>query len=127
MASVLAPISIGELFDKITILEIKKDHLINGNNSNIQAELDELLKIFYNLGLKSFSVFLDRLREVNTQLWDIEDSLRKKESEKNFGDEFIQLARDVYITNDKRFEVKNKINNLLNSEIKEVKTYESYS
>jgi hypothetical protein len=57
----------------------------------------------------------------------IEDRIRKKENRKEFDDEFIQLARDVYITNDKRFEVKNKINNLLNSEIKEVKTYESYS
>jgi hypothetical protein len=67
------------------------------------------------------------LYEINRCLWMIEDRIRKKENRKEFDKEFIQLARDVYMTNDKRFKIKNEINIFLNSEIKEVKSYESYS
>ena len=95
----------------------------------ILHEMSELQKLYEQNIEKKDKIIEYRadLYEINRYIWMIEDRIRKKENRKEFDDEFIQLARDVYITNDKRFEVKNKINNLLNSEIKEVKTYESYS
>ena len=124
------PVSVGELIDKLTILELKRQWTNNSERlKHILHEMSELEKLYEQNIEKKDEIIKHRadLYEINRYLWMIEDRIRKKENRKEFDGEFIQLARDVYITNDKRFEVKNKINNLLNSEIKEVKTYESYS
>ena len=124
------PVSVGELIDKLTILELKRQWTNNSERlKHILHEMSELEKLYEQNIEKKDEIIKHRadLYEINRYLWMIEDRIRKKENRKEFDDEFIQLARDVYITNDKRFEVKNKINNFLNSEIKEVKTYESYS
>ena len=124
------PISVGELIDKLTILELKRQYSHNSEKlKHILHEMSELEKLYEQNIEKKDKIIEHRanLYEINRYIWMIEDRIRKKENLKEFDGEFIQLARDVYITNDKRFEVKNKINNLLNSEIKEVKTYESYS
>ena len=124
------PVSVGELIDKLTILELKRQWTNNSERlKHILHEMSELEKLYEQNIEKKDEIIEHRanLYEINRYLWMIEDRIRKKENRKEFDGEFIQLARDVYITNDKRFEVKNKINNLLNSEIKEVKTYESYS
>ena len=124
------PVSVGELIDKLTILELKRQWTNNSERlKHILHEMSELEKLYEQNIEKKDEIIEHRanLYEINRYIWMIEDRIRKKENRKEFGGEFIQLARDVYITNDKRFEVKNKINNLLNSEIKEVKTYESYS
>ena len=124
------PGSVGELIDKLTILELKRQWTNNSERlKHILHEMSELEKLYKQNIEKKDEIIEHRanLYEINRYLWMIEDRIRKKENRKEFDGEFIQLARDVYITNDKRFEVKNKINNLLNSEIKEVKTYESYS
>ena len=124
------PVSVGELIDKLTILELKRQWTNNSERlKHILHEMSELEKLYEQNIEKKDEIIEHRanLYEINRYLWMIEDRIRKKENRKEFDDEFIQLARDVYITNDKRFEVKNKINNFLNSEIKEVKTYESYS
>ena len=122
------PVSLGELVDKITILEIKKEKIKDPKkNKNIAFELnllDEKLNPFISsnelLNLKN------ELKEVNTQLWKIEDEIRKCEKNNEFQEKFISLARKVYITNDKRFELKNEINNRFSSSVKEVKSYEGY-
>ena len=124
------PVSVGELIDKLTILELKRQYSRNSVKlKHILHEMSELEKLYEQNIEKKDKIIEHRanLYEINRYIWMIEDRIRKKENLKEFDGEFIQLARDVYITNDKRFEVKNKINNLLNSEIKEVKTYESYS
>tara|TARA_X000001316_G_C917553_1_gene31755 strand:- start:776 stop:1165 length:390 start_codon:yes stop_codon:yes gene_type:complete len=124
------PVSVGELIDKLTILELKRQWTNNSEKLKyILHEMSELEKLYKQNIEKKDEIIEHRanLYEINRYIWMIEDRIRKKENRKEFDGEFIQLARDVYITNDKRFEVKNKINNLLNSEIKEVKTYESYS
>ena len=124
------PVSVGELIDKLTILELKRQWTNNSERlKHILHEMSELEKLYEQNIEKKDEIIEHRanLYEINRYIWMIEDRIRKKENRKEFDDEFIQLARDVYITNDKRFEVKNKINNFLNSEIKEVKTYESYS
>jgi predicted nucleic acid-binding Zn-ribbon protein len=126
MNSVKINISIGELFDKVSILEIKltriKDNL---KQREIKNELNHLLPIFNDLENKATELFKN-LKEINEKLWDIEDKIRIKEKEKVFDDEFISLARSVYITNDKRFELKNEVNQLFGSDLKEVKSYEKY-
>ena len=124
------PVSVGELIDKLTILELKRQWTNNSEKLKyILHEMSELEKLYKQNIEKKDEIIEHRanLYEINRYIWMIEDRIRKKENRKEFDGEFIQLARDVYITNDKRFEVKNKINNLFNSEIKEVKTYESYS
>ena len=131
------PISVGELVDKLTILEIKKQKISDANKlQDINKEHDFLKDIFINQvlasdsavshGAKLLSLKAD-LYEVNLGLWHIEDNIREKEREQDFGPVFVRLARDVYYTNDHRFELKAEINNLLGSELKEQKSYESYS
>ena len=124
------PVSVGELIDKLTILELKRQRSHDEEKlKHILHETSELDKL-YEQNIKETDEIIQcrsNLYEINRYIWMIEDKIRKKENRKEFDEEFIQLARDVYITNDKRFEVKNKINNILNSEIKEVKSYESYS
>ena len=124
------PVSAGELIDKLTILELKRQWSYDEEKlKHILHETSYLDKL-YEENIKETDEIIQyrsNLYEINRYIWMIEDKIRKKENRKEFDEEFIQLARDVYITNDKRFEVKNKINNILNSEIKEVKSYESYS
>ena len=123
--------SVGELLDKISILKIKEEKINDEKKLlNIKKELGLLSSIvekFIEKDEKSFKKFMDELFEVNLQLWETEDSIRILENKKNFNDEFIQLARNVYYSNDKRFEIKSKINNFYGSEIVEEKDYEDYS
>ncbi len=117
------PISVGELIDKITILEIKS---LLVNNEYIERELNEL----YKLRSTITQYILDceiKLKKVNEILWKIEDKIRQKEKNEEFDDEFIELARSVYINNDKRSEIKKQINERTNSEYREVKFYEKYA
>jgi len=121
-------VSEGEVLDKISILEIKSQN-INDNNKikNIKKEL-EILKaetIDLLLDKKVFELYLE-LKEVNLKLWNIEDRIRIKERNKKFDDEFVELARSVYYTNDERSSIKKKINILVSSEIIEEKSYEDY-
>lgn len=113
------PVSIGELLDKITILQIKKTYT---NNDYVSKELDELVEIARKLKVYNSS-YLIQLHTVNKILWEIEDELRQLEKKKDFNDRFIDLARNVYITNDKRAEIKRKINEETNSDFKEIKLY----
>lgn len=118
------PISIGELIDKITILQIKLDHITDLNKLElVNSELTALQMLKTNLDI---NVDMKSLKEVNLQLWNIEDRLRIKEQRQEFDNEFIELARSVYITNDKRASLKLDINNQFNSTYVEVKSYRQY-
>jgi len=116
------PVSIGELFDKYSILQIKQSKIIEKTKLNmVEYELSQLKKLIDNYIIDELLV--NQLKNINTELWDIEDKLRIKEKMLVFDDEFILLARKVYITNDKRNIVKNKISLSLNSDLIEVKSY----
>lgn len=122
-------VSLGELVDKITILEIKKKNINDKEKlEKINFELNNLLTKLKKLEIdtEAFKDLKTRLKNVNQELWIIEDDIRKLEKEKTFNQDFINLARSVYFTNDKRFELKNQINNLFNSAVAEVKSYENY-
>ena len=124
---ILAEISAGELIDKITILEIKKAKIVDKDKLiEIEKELfslNETMKKFIPDHSK-ISKFKDSLKEINLKLWDIENGKRSAEKNNEFGEKFIELARKVYKSNDKRAEIKLAINNTLGSNIKEVKSYE---
>ena len=126
MDKILAEISVGELLDKITILEIKKEKISNREKlEQINKELislNETLKKSINDESK-ISSFKNDLKNINLKLWDIEDSKRNAEKNKKFDEEFIQLARNVYKFNDERAKIKLSINIILESNIKEVKSY----
>ena len=123
------PASIGELFDKITILEIKKLKIKDDNKLIfINKELDLLKKVVKSkkINTRSLSPLIKKLKNVNLKLWNVEDKLRKFEKNKQFKKDFINYARKVYYTNDKRAVLKNEINLKTNSIISEVKSYEKY-
>ena len=123
---ILAEISAGELFDKITILEIKKAKISNKDKlSDIEKELLSLNETVkkYIPNQSSISKYVNDLKNINLKLWDIEDSKRAAEKNKDFGEKFIELARNVYKFNDERAKIKLAINNSLGSNIKEVKSY----
>ena len=123
------PISWGELLDKITILQIKLENLTSKNAlENVEQELKKLQSILTQNGPKTTETIQleGELRRTNQQLWGIEDKIRDKERTNSFDDEFIQLARSVYITNDERSRIKRKINELLGSELVEEKSYAEY-
>jgi hypothetical protein len=116
------PVSIGELFDKYTILQIKQKRITNNTKLDmVNKELEYLKKIVDNYHIEN--ELLNELMQINEKLWVIEDNIRVKEQRNEFDDEFISLARQVYITNDKRSETKNKINKLLNSKFIDIKSY----
>jgi len=122
------PVSIGELIDKLSILQIKKNKI---SNPEKLVQVKKEFELLYNQSagyLNDIQIenLYHELVKVNTYLWDIEDRLRVLESEVRFEGEFIEVARKVYITNDKRFELKNQINALTDSEIIEVKEYIKY-
>ena len=121
-----APISIGELIDKITILEIKKNKLQNSKLENVLKELSFLRKLMAKHQIEITDDLFTQLKEINLTLWNIEDQIRIKEKNKEFDNIFIELARSVYFTNDKRSEIKKRINRLSNSEITEEKSYAEY-
>ena len=121
-----APISIGELIDKITILEIKKNKLQNSKLENVIKELSFLRELIEKYKIDITEDLFSQLREINLSLWDIEDQIRIKEKNKEFDNIFIELARSVYFKNDKRAEIKKRINQLSNSEITEEKSYAEY-
>ena len=123
------PISLGELLDKISILEIKNKKILDESKIlNIKKELNGLKKVLDELkiNLSETNSLYNKLYKINLTLWEIEDSIRVLEKNEDFGEKFIELARSVYITNDQRFEVKNDINKLFNSEYVEEKSYEDY-
>jgi hypothetical protein len=126
---IFAEISVGELLDKISILEIKqanikdqnKLEIINKEHASLKDALDKNVKI-----TDEIKSLYEKLKNINTKLWGIEDSKRDCERRKDFGEEFIQLARSVYIENDTRAKIKNEINKLSGSNISEVKSYDKY-
>lgn len=125
---VLIEVSIGELLDKLTILAIKRERIsdpqklehIEKEFSILQERSAEYLKN------EEVSAIFEELKKVNSDLWIIEDDLRDMESQKRFDSEFVEKARAVYFTNDKRFELKNEINSLAGSAIREQKGYKKY-
>lgn len=125
---VLIEVSIGELLDKLTILDIKRERIsdpqklehIEKEFSILQERSAEYLKN------EEVSAIFEELKKVNSDLWIIEDDLRDMESQKRFDSEFVEKARAVYFTNDKRFELKNEINSLAGSAIREQKGYKKY-
>ena len=123
-----APISVGELMDKISILKIKKKNIADEKKlSFINKELHILLSTLNEAVQDNIiNEFLDKLIEVNSKLWKIEDDIRLCESNKKFDQHFIDLARAVYITNDKRSDIKLAINNHFGSTLVEVKSYAKY-
>tara|TARA_B100000242_G_scaffold294234_1_gene275637 strand:- start:3009 stop:3389 length:381 start_codon:yes stop_codon:yes gene_type:complete len=119
-------VSIGELYDKVTILKIKKDRIKDSEKLfNINKELIYLENKILNND-PQVNNLVDELYKINSKLWNIENSKRRCEAENNFGWDFIQLARDVYIWNDKRAEIKKKINLLTSSDVIEEKEYTEY-
>ena len=129
MNKILVEVSVGELLDKISILEIKKDRIkdsdklkfINSEYEVLKNELEKKIKIDGKLE-KLFVA----LKNVNSKLWIIEDDKRKCEKDSNFGENFIRLSRDVHILNDTRAKIKLDINNHTGSKIKEIKEYTTY-
>ena len=125
---IYTPVSVGELIDKLSILQVKKTKITN------EEKLDYINKEFellYNLSsvyldIKELETLYHILVETNSKLWDIEDKLRVLESENRFDEEFVEFARNVYFTNDVRFSLKNKINKITDSEIREIKEYIKY-
>ena len=122
-------IGIGELVDKITILEIKRARIKSPEKlKNIEHELSLLNNVKAQLMQTTESDVLEEaLKQINEKLWDIEDSIRRCESKKQFDETFIELARAVYFTNDKRSDIKRQINQLQGSQIIEEKSYEDYA
>ena len=124
---ILAEISAGELFDKITILEIKKARISNEKKlidiNRELSSLNETVKKFIP-DQSNISKYINDLKNINLKLWDIEDGKRAAEKNKNFDEKFIELARNVYKFNDERAKIKLAINTSLGSNIKEVKSYE---
>ncbi len=128
--NISAPISIGELIDKITILEIKSERIQETEKlANIQKELDTLRTTWREAALDEEKILEEvvGLKQVNETLWEIEDGIRRKESRKEFDEQFIELARSVYLTNDQRAVLKKEINLKLGSELVEEKSYADYA
>ena len=129
MNKIIVEVSVGELLDKISILEIKKEKIkdaeklkfINNEHSILKNQLDENIKSDEKL-----NNLYQSLKEINAKLWVIEDDKRQCEKEKDFGEKFIKLSRDVHFLNDDRAKIKLEINNHTGSTIKEIKEYTSY-
>ena len=131
MADVIkVPVSFGEVLDKITILEIKSERIKDDAKvRNVRLELDELTTT-WNEAVPDQSAIADlrdQLKSVNEPLWEIEDDIRDQEAAQDFGDRFIELARAVYVTNDKRAAIKKDVNLALGSRFVEEKSYQDYT
>ena len=125
----MIPVSWGELLDKLTILQIKKERIENPEKLvNISKEYDALdrVRVRHCNSSDELDTLVDGLRMANEKLWEIEDAIRECEREKDFGSRFIELARSVYKTNDRRARLKYLLNELLGSELVEEKSYEEY-
>jgi phenylalanyl-tRNA synthetase alpha subunit len=130
MNEILIPISPGELLDKITILEIKSERIESEEKrTNVNRELEILNKVWTNSVPEDDTItgLRNKLKSINEELWDIEDDIRDEERDKRFEQRFIELARAVYVTNDKRANAKKEINIYLKSEIVEEKSYQDYN
>jgi len=129
MNKIIVEVSIGELLDKISILEIKQEKIkdedklkfINNEHSILKDQLDKNIKSEDKL-----KKLFESLKEINSKLWVIEDEKRQCEKDKNFGEKFIKLSRDVHFLNDDRAKIKLEINNHTGSSIKEIKEYTNY-
>ncbi len=125
MKDILIKVSIGELLDKLSILEIKKTKIEDDVKlTHIFYEYNVILPLCLNfLNEKEIKDYYDELININLSLWEVEDLIRIKENKNEFDSEFINLARKVYKTNDKRYDIKNKINKKTESKIQEQKSY----
>lgn len=120
-------ISLGELVDKLSILKIKLLKITDEEKlQHVRKEEKALADKLNSLGLKNIDFHLQQMIEINSKLWKIEDDIRDLERAKTFNEQFIELARAVYITNDERFKRKNTINTLYKSGLVEVKSYKDY-
>ena len=129
MEQISVPVSPGELVDKITILEIKAERITDEEKlKNVKTELELLVQVWEAASVDAEAVLplKETLKGINQALWDIEDQIRVKESKQEFDQEFIDLARSVYVQNDQRAAAKKQINVLLGSRIKEEKSYAEY-
>ena len=129
MNKILVEVSVGELFDKISILEIKKDKIKDKEKLKYIVDEYNLLKEQMVNKVKpneKLSGLFDTLKDINSKLWVIEDDKRLCEKNSNFGEKFIKLSRDIHFLNDKRASIKLEINNQTGSKIKEIKEYTSY-
>ena len=129
MNKILVEISVGELLDKISILEIKKDKIKDANNLKFINEEYVILKNQFEKNVKideKLNKLFESLKEINSRLWVIEDEKRLCEKNKDFGEKFINLSRDVHFLNDDRAKIKLEINNHTGSNIKEIKQYTNY-
>ena len=129
MNKILVEVSVGELLDKISILEIKKEKIKDPEKLRFINDEYDVLKDQFNKNIKSdekLDSLFKSLKEINSKLWVIEDNKRLCEKNSDFGDEFIKLSRDVHFLNDERAKIKLEINNHTGSKIKEIKEYTSY-
>jgi len=129
MNKILVEVSVGELLDKISILEIKKEKIKNTEKLKFITNEHLILKEQLDKNVKSddkLEKLFQKLKEINSKLWVIEDDKRNCEKNKDFGDKFIKLSRDVHFLNDERAKIKLEINNHTGSIIKEIKEYTSY-
>ncbi|MDC0850848.1 DUF6165 family protein [Candidatus Pelagibacter sp.] len=129
MNKIIVEISIGELLDKISILEIKQEKIKDPEKLKFISDEHSVLKDQLDKNVKSddkLEKLFQSLKEINAKLWVIEDNKRKCEKEKDFTEKFIKLSRDVHFLNDDRAKIKLEMNNLTGSKIKEIKEYTSY-
>ncbi len=129
MNKILVEVSVGELLDKISILEIKQDKIKDIEKLKFIKEEHSILSDQLNKNVKSdekLNILFSSLKEINAKLWVIEDEKRQCEKDQNFTDKFIKLSRDVHFLNDERAKIKLEINNYTGSKIKEIKEYTSY-
>ena len=129
MNKILVEVSVGELLDKISILEIKKEKIKDPDKLEYINDEHQILQEQYKLNIKNdikLNELYQSLKIINSRLWTIEDDKRKCEKEKDFTENFIRLSRDVHILNDERANIKLEINNHTGSKIKEIKEYFSY-
>ena len=128
MKKILAEISLGELADKITILEIKLKKIVNKESLNIiKKEYQSLKKVdLKGIDLEKYKQLFNELKSINEKLWDVENEKRLLEKNSDFGDKFVKVSRDVHFMNDKRAKIKKEINQSFGSNIEEVKEYTKY-
>ena len=129
MNKIIIEVSVGELLDKISILEIKKEKIKDKEKLRFVNDEYKILKDQLNENVKSdekLEILFKSLKDINMKLWIIEDDKRQCEKDKDFGEKFIKLSRDVHFLNDDRAKIKLEINNHTGSKIKEIKEYTSY-
>ena len=129
MNKILVEVSVGELLDKISILEIKQEKIKDNKNLKFINDEYNVLKTELNKNIKNddkLNNLFNSLKEINSKLWVIEDDKRMCEKNKDFGEKFIKLSRDVHFLNDERAKIKLEINNHTGSKIKEIKEYTNY-